>query len=66
MYLKHIILAIMLIGWLAPTHALVCKSQLTETQASVDNFQQRMKIALARADLTTMNTLYMRQSAVFL
>jgi hypothetical protein len=56
----------MLIGWLAPTHALVCKSQLTETQASVDNFQQRMKIALARADLTTMNTLYMRQSAVFL
>jgi hypothetical protein len=43
----------MLIGWLAPTHALVCKSQLTETQASVDNFQQRMKIALARGDLTT-------------
>ncbi len=51
---------IVLIETLTPTHAEVCKSQMTETQAktSVEKFQQRMKIALVRGDIASMTDLY--------
>jgi len=50
----------LIIETLTPTHAEVCKSQMTETQAkaTVEKFQQRMKIALVRGDIASMTDLY--------